>query len=58
MLHFGKIPKKFGQNLAKKAKFWRILQNFAKIYKKKQQKNSAFLTKKLRLENGAKECIV
>jgi len=58
MLHFGKIPKKFGQNLAKKSK---ILANFAKFCKnlqKKQQKNSAFLTKKLRLENGAKECIV
>ena len=42
MLHFGKIPKKFGQNLAKKAKFWRILQNFAKIYKKTAKKFSIF----------------
>ena len=42
MLHFGKIPKKIGQNLAKKAKFWRILQNFAKIYKKTAKKISIF----------------
>ena len=42
----------------KKAKFWQILQNFAKICKKKQQKFQQFLTKILRLENGAKECIV
>ena len=36
------------------AKFLQILQHFVKISKKIQQ----FLTKKLRLENGAKECIV
>jgi hypothetical protein len=31
---------------------------FCKILFKKSAKLSAFLTKKLRLENGAKECIV
>jgi|OM-RGC.v1.034707110 hypothetical protein len=54
MLHSGKIPKKIGQNLAK---FRQNLQMFAK-FAKKQQKNQQFLTKKLRLVNGAKECIV
>ena len=65
MPHFGKIPKKFGQNLARfsknSAKFWQILQKFAKICFKNQQKFQHFVTKKLRLENfqnGAKECIV
>jgi hypothetical protein len=45
MLHFGKIPKKFGLNLAK---FGNILANFAKfakICKKNQQKFQQFLTK-------------
>ena len=32
MLHFGKIPKKFGENLARfSKKFSKILANFAKI---------------------------
>ena len=55
MLHFGKIPKKIGKNLAKFRKF---LTNFAKFCLKKQQNFQQFLTKILRLENGAKECIV
>ena len=55
MLHFGKIPKKIGKNLAKFSKF---LTNFAKFRLKKQQNFQQFLTKILRLENGAKECIV
>jgi len=42
---------KFGENLAK---FSQNLRNFGK----KQQKIQQFLTKNLRLENGAKECIV
>ena len=45
---------KFSKNSAKFRKFWQILQHSVKISKKIQQ----FLTKKLRLENGAKECIV
>ena len=36
------------------AKFWQNFQKFAK----NQQKFQQFLTKKLRVENGAKECIV
>ena len=54
MLHFGKVPKKlvkFGEN---SEKFSQILRNF----RKKQEKIQQFLTKILRLENGAKECIV
>jgi hypothetical protein len=54
LLHFGKIPRKIGQIQQKFSKSWQILQHFVKISKKIQQ----FLTKKLRLENGAKECIV
>ena len=50
-----KIWPKFGRNLAK---IRQILANFAKICKKKQQNVQQFLTKILRLENGAKECIV
>jgi hypothetical protein len=42
---------KFGENLAK---YSQILRNFGE----KQEKIQQFLTKKLRLENGAKECIV
>ena len=42
---------KFGEN---SAKFWQNLRNFGK----KQQKIQQFLTKILRLESGAKECIV
>ena len=55
MLHFGKIPKKIGKHVAKFSKF---LTNFAKFCLKKQQNFQQFLTKILRLENGAKECIV
>ena len=58
MLHFGKIPKIFGENLARfSKKFSKILAKFAKFLKN-QQKFQQFLTKKFRLENGAKECIV
>ncbi len=60
MLHFGKNPEKILLNLAK------IQQNsgkikFAKFWKKQQniqQKVQHFSTKILRLESGAKECIV
>ena len=41
----------FGEN---SAKFWQIWRHFGK----KQQKVQQFLTKILRLESGAKECIV
>ena len=55
MLHFGKIPKKICQNLAKmQQNSEEILQNFVKH----QQNFQQFLKKKLRLENGAKECIL
>ena len=57
MLHFAKIPKKmvkFGENSAKFGQIWANLRNFGK----KQQKIQQFLTKILRLESGAKECIV
>ena len=50
----GKSRKKLIKFSKNSAKFWQILQHFVKISKKIQQ----FLTKKLRLENGAKECIV
>ena len=55
MLHFGKIPKKIGEIWRK---FSKILANFAKFWKKKQEIIQQFLTKILRLEIGAKECIV
>ena len=58
MLHFGKIPKKmvkFGENSAKFGQIWANLRNFGK---KKQQTIQRFLTEILRLESGAKECIV
>ena len=56
LLDFGKIPKKIGQHLAK----IKIQQNSDKIFKicKKSVKVSAIFNKKLRVENGAKECIV
>ena len=57
MLHFAKIPKKmvkFGENSAKFGQIWANLRNFGK----KQQTIQRFLTKILRLESGAKECIV
>ena len=57
MLHFAKIPKKmvkFGENSAKFGQIWANLRNFGK----KQQTIQRFLTEILRLESGAKECIV
>ena len=45
---------KFSKN---SAKIQQILANFA-TFCKKSAKNQQFLTKILRLENGAKECIV
>ena len=54
MLHPGYIPKKmvkFGENLAK---FGQTCENL----EKKQQTIQRFLTEILRLESGAKECIV
>ena len=63
MLHFGKIPKKFGENLARfSKKVSKILAKFATIeFVKKISNNFSkceMLTKILRLENGAEECIV
>jgi hypothetical protein len=59
MLHFGKIPKKIDHNLAKiDFKIQKILTTFEKNCLKNQQNFQQFLTKKLSLENGAKECIV
>ena len=62
MLHFGKIPKNFGENLARfNKKFSKILAKFAKILKK-SAKISAIFNEKIeireRFQNGAKECIV
>ena len=57
MLHFGEIPKKmvkFGENSAKFGQIWVNLRNFGK----KPATNQRFLMKILRLESGAKECIV
>jgi hypothetical protein len=45
---------KFGENSAKFGQSWANLRNFGK----KQQTIQRFLTKILRLETGAKECIV
>ena len=53
MLHFGKIPKKFGKNW-RKFNSVKILAKFAKILGEKQQKIQHFLTKILRLESDAK----
>ena len=40
MLHFGKIPKKFGENLARfNKKFSKILAKFANFWEKKYSKN-------------------
>ena len=47
---FGSFWRKLSEILAKSAKFWKKV--------KKQQNVQQFLTKILRLENGAKECIV
>ena len=57
MLHFGKIPKKmvkFVENSATFGQIWVNLRNFGK----KQQKIQRILTEILRLESGAKECIM
>jgi len=54
MLHFGKF-RKFLVKIW--SKFSKILRNFAKFCKN-QRNFQRFLTKHLRLENGAKECIV
>ena len=50
LLHFGKIPKFFGQNLAK---FW---QNYKFLYKnrKNQQKLQQSLTTKIEIREGCK----
>ena len=43
MLHFGKIPKKFGENLARfSKKFSKILAKFAKILKKSAKISAIF----------------
>ena len=55
MLHFGKIPEKFGQIWRK---FSKILSKFANFWKKKQQQFPQILTKILRLESGAKEFLL
>ena len=53
---------KFRENLVKfsknSAKIQQILAKFATFFVKISKKIQQFLTKKLRLENGAKECIV
>ena len=54
MLHFGKIPKKMVKFGEHSAKFGQICE----ILGKKQQQIQRFFTKILRLERGAKECIV
>ena len=46
---------KFSKN---SAEIQQLLANFATFCKNQQKKIQQFLTKKLRLENGAKECIV
>jgi len=52
---FWENPEKIWSKLSKiKQTFWQIVQH----YEKNQQKLKQFLTKKLILENGAKECIV
>ena len=50
MLHFGKIPKNFDQNLARfSKKFSKILANFAKICFKKSAKISAIFNEKIEI---------
>ena len=51
----GKSRKHLVNFSKKSAKFWQILQRFVN---KKSAEIQQFLTKKLRLKNGAKECIV
>ena len=50
MLHFGKIPKNFGQNLEKKNK---IMANFAKFCKKTAN-NSAIFNEKIEIRERCK----
>ena len=50
----GKSRKKLVKFRKKSAKFWQILQHLFK----NQQKYQQFLTREVRLENGAKDCIV
>ena len=51
MLHFGKIPKKFGQNLAIKKQ---ILANFAKFCKR-TAKNSAIFDEKIEIRERCRK---
>ena len=54
MLHFGKIPKKFGENLARfNKKFSKILAKFAKILKK-SAKISAIFNEKIDIRERCK----
>ena len=54
MLHFGKIPKKFGENLARfNKKFSKILANFAKNLKK-SAKISAIFNEKIEIRERCK----
>ena len=54
MLHFGKIPKKFGENLARfNKKFSKILAKFAKILKK-SAKISAIFNEKIEIRERCK----
>ena len=55
MQHFGKIPKKIGQNLANNQQ---NSDKFCKFHKRKSAKNQYIFNAKLRLENDAKKCIV
>jgi len=54
----GKSREKLVKFIKNSAKIQQILANFATFCKNQQKKIQQFLTKKLRLENGAKECIV
>ena len=58
MLHFGEIPKKKRYNLVKIQQILAKFGQICEILGKKQQKIQRFLTEILRLESGAKECIV
>ena len=54
MLHFGKIPKNFGENLARfNKKFSKILAKFAKILKK-SAKISAIFNEKIEIRERCK----
>ena len=57
-LFFGENPEKKWSKFSKNsAKFWQNLQHL-KLHFVKNQKFQQILTKKMRSENGAKECIV